>query len=70
MTKRYLTERLDALQKSGLSPTLRAMAENIVRYRKWGNLGGFKNYRDDLLSRCTKRQPEHVKELREIIYNA
>lgn len=70
MTRRELKDRLDQLQHTGLSPTLRSMAENIIVFRKWGNLGGFKNYRDDLLSRVARMQPSFSKEMREIIYNA
>lgn len=70
MSKDQLHYRLQCLQKDGLSPTLLAMIENVIVFRKWGTLGGYREAKEILLERIRKAQPDHLPDARKLINEA
>lgn len=70
MTNTVLAHRLYCLQQEGLSPTLAAMAENAVLYRKWGTLGGWREFKARVIESVSQYQPEFVPAVTKILNEA
>ena len=70
MTKKHLGHYLDHLQSLGLSPVLRAMAENAVLFCKWGDLPGWGKARIEVQNKVRKYNPELLPKINKLFNEA